>query len=379
MSGETAGSVERRRPSVLVVSPRPPRGDGQGDQRRAQEIVNALSEEWVVEVVSWLPDVDRTRAGRWLAHPRHLLRALALGLVMPVQVAYVQGRAPSHLAALAATYDAVVFVTDRAVPRRIPAVAVVDFVDDLAASARRRAESSSGIAALFWRLEAVRMRRLDRRLAGAARVAVAHSPVEAASIGTSVVSIPLSVGTRAPEDPGDKIAFVGNLFYAPNHEASMWICSDLVPVLRRRGIEPSDVVIAGRRPRRALREAAAASGVDLRPDVASLGSVLDEAEVVVAPMRLGVGAQYKVLDAVGAGRACVLSPVANAGLEMVDGVSALVREREPEAFAEAIVRLRDDPALRARLAEEARRRLADHFPDAVAEAWRATLRQALGG
>src|SRR6202022_1486556 len=52
----SGGRVRRRK--VLLVSPRPPRSDGKGDQRRAYEIREALSYEWDVEVLSWLPDVD---------------------------------------------------------------------------------------------------------------------------------------------------------------------------------------------------------------------------------------------------------------------------------------------------------------------------------
>jgi glycosyltransferase involved in cell wall biosynthesis len=360
-----------------VVSPRPPRADGQGDQRRAAELVGALAQEWDVDVVSWLPDVERTGARRWLSHPTHLLRAAGLGTVLPAQVAYVQGRAPRSLASTVTRYPAVVFVTDRAVPRRVPPNAVVDFVDDLGGLALRRASSSSPPGALFWRLEGRRLRRLDRRLAAAARLSVAHSAPDAAGIGPSVATIPLSVGTRPVPDAGSKVVFLGNLFYAPNHEAAMWMCSELVPRLRDRGVDPADVVIAGRRPRPALRQAAVEAGVDLRADVADLAAVLAEAAVVLAPMRLGTGAQYKVLDAVGAGRACVVSPVANAGLELKDGTSVLVREREAEAFAEAAVALLDDPSFRRRLADEAQRGLADHRPEAVAERWRAAVRRAI--
>lgn len=358
-----------------MVSPRPPRADGQGDQRRAAEVAGALAEEWDVDVVSWLPDVERTGARRWLSHPIHLMRAAALATVMPAQVAYVQGRAPLSLAATATRYPAVVFVTDRAVPRRVPANAVVDFVDDLGGLALRRASFSSPPGALFWRLEGRRLRRLDRRLAAAARLCVAHSSPDAAGIDASVAVIPLSVGARPLPESGSKVVFLGNLFYAPNHEAAAWVCTELVPRLRDRGVDAADVVIAGRRPRPALRQAALAAGVDLRADVADLSVVLAEAAVVLAPMRLGTGAQYKVLDAVGTGRACVLSPVANAGLELEDGTSALVRDREPEAFADAAATLLDDPSLRRRLADEARRRLADHRPELVAERWRAAVRR----
>jgi len=361
-----------------VVSPRPPRSDGQGDQRRAHEIVAALSAEWEVDVVSWLPDVDEADWRRWGADRSKLPRALALAAVLPAGVAYVQSRAPGSVRTPRASHDAVVFVTDRAVPRRLPSPALVDFVDDLGGAALRRAGSCSGLRALFWRLEGTRIRRLDRRLAGTARLCVSHSPTDAAGIGPGVRSVPLSVGTTPLPDTGERIAFFGNLFYAPNHEAAMWICAELAPRLAAQGVGPERILIAGRRPYPSLLEAAARAGVELRADVADLDTVLAEAAVVLAPMTLGSGSQYKVLDAVGAGRACVISPVANSGLGLVDGRSAMVRERAAAPFADAVLQLLAHPSLRARLVAHARTEVAAYMPEQVAETWRALVREVLG-
>jgi len=340
--------------------------------------VAALSAEWSVDTLSWLPDVDRWGPRRWVSNPLHLLRALGLSLLLPAQVAYVQGRAPKSLRRAGEGHAVVVFVTNRAVPRRLPAVAVVDFVDDLGEIARKRAQAEPGPMALFWRWEATRVARLDRRLARSATASVAHSGADAAGIGPGVRAVPLSVGTRAGGPEGHKVVFIGNLFYAPNHEAALWICDELVPELSRRGIGPHAVVIAGRRPKPPLRKAAEAVGVELRADVAEVSEVLDEAAVVVVPTQLGTGAQYKVLDAVGAGRPCVLSPVANRGLGLVDGRSALVAERDAVSFARSVTRLLGDPDLGRRLAGEARSQLGPYFPEAVAESWREVLRDVMG-
>ncbi len=359
---------------LLLASPRPPRADGRGDQRRAREILDALSGEWEVDVVSWLPDPDDRRSP-WSLLPR-LAAGAPLALVRPLHVAYVQALAGRRLRRRLRGdgYDRVVYVTDRAVPLRFAGPrAVVDFVDDIGGSVTRRAQSQGGPAAALWRWEAWRTRRLDRRLARSAAVAVAHSPADAARIDPRVVSIPLPAATRWHPGAGERVVFVGNLFYGPNHEAGLWICSQLAPCLAARGIEPSQMLLAGRRPRADLVAAAAAAGVELRADVPSLTEVIHEAVVVVAPMAMGVGALYKVVDAVAAHRPCVLTPLANEGLGLVDGESALVRDRDPDAFAAAVADLVADPALRRRLASRAAARLASHSPEAVAAAWRAAV------
>jgi glycosyltransferase involved in cell wall biosynthesis len=277
-----------------------------------------------------------------------------------------------------AEHDVTVLVTNRAVPRRLPGGAVVDFIDDLGGSSIVRARSSTGLSSLFWHVEGRRIQRLDRRLATAAAVAVAHSPADAAAISPRVTSIRLSAGIQPLSEEGTQVIFVGNLFYGPNHEAGMWICSDLVPALAAVGVPPDRIVVAGRKPLQPLRDSAVQAGIDLRADVADLNAVYAEAAVVMAPMTLGVGALYKTIDAVGAGRACVLSPVANDGLGLVEGRSALIREREAGPFAEAIATLLADPGLRRRLAEQASLQLDDCMPRNVAARWRDAANVAAG-
>lgn len=358
-------------PRLLLVSPRPPRRDGQGDQRRAHCALTSLSTDWAVDVVSWLPDVDQPRRRRWLAHPAQSLRAVALTALRPAHVAYVQSLAPRSLARRLREYDAALFMTDRAVPLRVTAPYAVDFIDDLGGAAARRAGSSGRLASMFWGWESARLRRFDARLASQAVLSLAVSPHDATAIAPGVKTIPLAIGTSPSPDVGTKVVFTGNLFYAPNVEAATWICTQLTPRLGALGVDPRDIVIAGRRPPAALRAHTASAGVDLRADVDDLALVLAEAAVVVAPVMLGSGVQFKVLDAVGAGRACVVSPFANQGLGLVDGHSALVRDRTAHAFADAIVTLLGDLTMRRRLARNATEQFAPCSGQAVGEAWRA--------
>jgi glycosyltransferase involved in cell wall biosynthesis len=91
------------------------------------------------------------------------------------------------------------------------------------------------------------------------------------------------------------------------------------------------------------------------------------------PVELGAGCQTKVVDATSAGRACVVTPFTARPFGLVDGVSAVVRERTSPAFAEAVVALLDNPERRARLVAGARERLAAFSEGAVHDAWRRAL------
>lgn len=366
--------MSTKRNKLLLVAPRPPRVDGQGDQRRAAEAVEALTPEWDIDVLSWLPDVGA--GGRPILRPPVLLRIMLLALRSPVTVAYVQAMAPRTVRRrIRQTADTeVLFLTDRVVPRRTPPRFSVDFVDDLGGAALRRAAGMRGPASLFWKLEGRRLRRYDCRLAARARRAIACSPVDADGIGSPVVVVPLSVTPRPVPQEGDAVAFLGNLFYYPNIDAAQWICEQLVPELARLGISPDRILIAGRRPPAEVVEAALRAGVRLLPDVPDPAEVHRQAAVEIAPIQLGSGTQMKVLDAIGAGRPCVITELVNRSLALVDGRSAVVCAREPKLFAEAIVSLLDDPAKRTRMAEAAHRELSRFAPEEVAKAWREVMR-----
>jgi len=357
------------RPHLLIASPRPPRHDGQGDQRRTHEIISALQDDFSVEVVSWLPDVDAPSRIRVL----ELLGALARSARAPLTVSYVQARAPASVRRRIRDSDAVLFVTSRAVLPRVRARFAVDFIDDLGGQAIRRGGGRLSPTALFWQWEGRRIRRFDRRVADRATRSFAVSERDAAAISARVEWVPLAVGIGDQGPRGADIAFTGNLFYGPNHEAGLWICRELAPVLPDFGVPVDRVVISGRRPQRELVQAARSSGVRLAPDLDTLATPLRQAGVALAPMALGSGVQYKVLDAVGAGRPCVLTPMANRGLGLTDGASALIRHREPVAFADAIAGLLGNPAMCDHLVAEARRVLKPYMAKEVTSVWQGLM------
>lgn len=363
--------VSDQRTSVALVTPRPPKADGSGDQRRAQEIADALRDHFDLIVHSWIPDGKRGSLPKSAVGWVRLLRLLILS---PVQIALIQATRPAKLSEDIARSAVAIYVTDRApLGPSLGSNAVMDFVDDLGGVAERRAAEYAGINRAFWLLQSRRLKAYDRKLAATAGVSVAHADTDARRLGEDVLTIPLSPATSPMPDDGAKILFSGNLYYHPNDEAAIWICDQLVPELAKRGIKPDSVVICGRRPGAHLRERARIAGADFRPDVADMVPVIREAAVVLSPMAMGSGSQYKVIDAVGAARATVITPRANEGLNLKDGESAFIRPREPGPFADAIVLLMESSSLRSDFTAAARTALTDWMPESTAAAWRSLV------
>jgi len=96
-----------------------------------------------------------------------------------------------------------------------------------------------------------------------------------------------------------------------------------------------------------------------RDDVIVTGEVPDvrpyyqQAKVSVVPLRSGGGTRIKILEAMACGRPVVSTSVGCEGLHVVDGEHLLVADT-PADFAERVVTLLKDQALRERLSRKAR-------------------------
>ncbi len=173
---------------------------------------------------------------------------------------------------------------------------------------------------------------------------------------TPIVRIPL--GSTTPERPLDPLGhsppillFVGNYHHEPNVDAALRLCEAIFPAIRQRYPE-AVLKVVGAHPPLHLRQAAR-DGVFITGAVPSVTPYLEEATLVVVPLRLGGGMRVKVLEALGAGKAIVASPLAAAGLDLVDGREIIMAETDQQ-YRDAIQSLIDNPARRVALARNAR-------------------------
>jgi glycosyltransferase involved in cell wall biosynthesis len=92
---------------------------------------------------------------------------------------------------------------------------------------------------------------------------------------------------------------------------------------------------------------------DIRPHIAA-------AQVSVIPLRVGSGTRIKAFEAMALGRPVVSTTLGVEGLDITPGEHFLAADTAAD-FAGAVLRLFEDAALRARLAQAARTRLEERF------------------
>ena len=158
-----------------------------------------------------------------------------------------------------------------------------------------------------------------------------------------------------PEIPRPRVAeanaivFSGNLEYHPNIEAVRWFRTLIWPRIRKNapGIEWR---LLGSNPEAVARFTGGDPRIRVVGPVDDAISHLAEAKVCLAPLLSGSGTRFKILEAWAAGRAVVSTTLGAEGLGARDGEHLLLAD-DPDDFADAVLRLCKDSALRARLGD----------------------------
>jgi len=157
----------------------------------------------------------------------------------------------------------------------------------------------------------------------------------------------------------DSLIFPGALTFFANYGAMAYFLEEVYPLVK------------ARQPRTVLRITGKTDGVDLSALPAGDGVIftgyLDDIRPAVAqswacvvPLKVGGGTRLKILEALALGTPVVATSKGAEGLEATPGEDILVAD-EPEDFADAVLRLLDDQALRAKLAANGRRLVEESY------------------
>jgi glycosyltransferase involved in cell wall biosynthesis len=182
-------------------------------------------------------------------------------------------------------------------------------------------------------------------------------------------------GSDAMEADPSEVFFVGSFRHLPNVLAFEKLRDQIMPLVWKRIPDARLRVVAGPR-HEFFWKSFAKTGARMNSDprieihgyVEDLRPLYARATVVVAPLEVSAGTNIKVLEAMACAKSVVSTPAGCAGLDLVDGEDAFIREN-CESFAEAICETLSNADLRrsvgARAREAAEQRfswssLADH-------------------
>lgn len=192
-------------------------------------------------------------------------------------------------------------------------------------------------------------RRLLHSLCPSARIAVLPTGVEIQQF---------SPGQFTGVSDEVDLLLTGIFTYAPNIDAAEFLCQDILPIVWRKRPSTTATLIGWQFDDKV--RALASKRVRLLEKVPDIRPYYEAAKVFVAPYRFVFGIRYKILEAMAMAKPVVGTSAAFIGIPVQDGVHALIRD-DPEGFADAVVTLMEDEALRRSLGRRAREFIVEHF------------------
>jgi hypothetical protein len=148
--------------------------------------------------------------------------------------------------------------------------------------------------------------------------------------------------------------YMGDYKYFPNTDAVLYFAGEILPRIRQQR-DDFELVLIGKDPPPELL----ALHHDPNARITVTGLVddtrpyLQGSAVFICPLRSGSGTRFKLLEALACGCPVVSTRVGAEGLGAVDGQHMLLRD-EPQAFADAVLQILDNPALGARIGQQGR-------------------------
>ena len=168
---------------------------------------------------------------------------------------------------------------------------------------------------------------------------------------------PAANGNGSPRS-GPIVGFIGQMDYHPTVDAVCWFVRHCWPMIRTQhpGVR---FRIVGRSPTPAVYKLGSKPGVEVVGAVDDATEAVRGFDVSVAPLRLARGLQNKVLEAMAASRAVVLTSAAAEGIAAQHQREYLVADNADD-FACAVLDLLYNPERRVRLGGTARAFVARH-------------------
>ena len=137
--------------------------------------------------------------------------------------------------------------------------------------------------------------------------------------------------------------------YRPNIDAALWFADDIFPLIQRE-IPEAQFVIVGQKPTGAVQKLSERKGVIVTGAVDDARPYIASAAVYVAPLRIGGGTRFKLLEAMALNRSIVSTTLGAEGFAVQNGRELLLADT-PGEFAAAVITLLRDEAKRTALSQ----------------------------
>lgn len=174
-----------------------------------------------------------------------------------------------------------------------------------------------------------------------------------------IAVIPIAIDTdeqalinRRPAGP--HIVHIGTMYWPPNVDGITWFLDEVYPLVKAQVPDVRCTLIGARPPESIVRRGSADRTLNVTGYVDDPLPFLEDASMMVVPLRAGGGMRVKILNALAQGIPMVSTTVGCEGIGVTDGEDILIAD-DAAAFADATVRLLNDAELNRQVTQAGRR------------------------
>ena len=174
-----------------------------------------------------------------------------------------------------------------------------------------------------------------------------------------ITVIPIAVDTQQlqpakREKRSRNILTMGTLHYPPNADGIRWFAKEIFPLIEKE-IPSASLTIVGKNPPADFLQLASdkPGSIHVTGYVPDLSPYMDQAAIMVVPVRAGGGMRVRILEGFARAMPMVTTTVGLEGINARSGIDVFVADTE-DSFADTVIKLLNDPKLQNQLAENGR-------------------------
>ncbi len=156
------------------------------------------------------------------------------------------------------------------------------------------------------------------------------------------------------------ITHLGTMFWPPNVEGVIWFAQEVFPRVLAQVPEAQLIIIGKNPPREVQRLKTQDPNVEITGYVEDPTPYLAETAAFIVPLHSAGGMRVKILDAWCWGVPIISTSIGAEGIAVRDGENILIADT-PDTFAQAVVRVLQEPTMGERLRENGRRWVQERY------------------
>lgn len=187
------------------------------------------------------------------------------------------------------------------------------------------------------------------------RKVVEKSGVNAKTVynGVDLQAFPFKDLVKAAETPIKQFLFIGSYKWLQNRDSARFVLQEIWPKIKMQAKEKVVLRIVGRDMPTDIKNWQDESVIIEENSSRKTAEIFSKSFVLLAPIRIGGGSQYKILESMAVGTPTITTPLGLSGLDVREGRDILVGNSASELAKESL-KLLDDPKLYKELAHNGR-------------------------